>query len=190
MDCLRSGRGTDVETTIRAAKSGGAGRRPVGGDEARAPVDGKTVETRTAGTCLLGAVPELRLGAPRTVAFDWPTLRWDPPTDRPVYPPDLLGSMYDLMGIDNNATLPHPMGQVARVTGTVSEFQGQTQISVGNTDVVACGNGYLSGGRYRGLASGASLVLVKCGQVRRVAHDDIQIGLDWVATVPPTVSVP
>ena len=36
--------------------------------------------------------------------------------DRPVYPPDLLGSMYELMGIDTNATLPHPMGQVARVT--------------------------------------------------------------------------
>lgn len=48
------------------------------------------------------------------------------------------------------------------------------------TSVVACGNGYLSGGRYRGLASDASLVLVKCGQVRRVAHDDIQSGLEWV----------
>jgi serine protease AprX len=48
------------------------------------------------------------------------------------------------------------------------------------TSVVACGNGHLSGGKYRGLASGASLVLVKCGQVRRVAHDDIARGLDWV----------
>ena len=48
------------------------------------------------------------------------------------------------------------------------------------TSVVACGNGHLSGGRYRGLASGASLVLVKCGQVRRVAHGDIQRGLEWV----------
>ncbi len=36
--------------------------------------------------------------------------------DRPVYPCDLLGSMYELMGIDSDAKLPHPMGQVARVT--------------------------------------------------------------------------
>jgi serine protease AprX len=48
------------------------------------------------------------------------------------------------------------------------------------TSVVACGNGYLSNGIYRGLASESSLVLVKCGQVRRVAHDDIRRGLDWV----------
>ena len=36
------------------------------------------------------------------------------------------------------------VGQVIRVTGLVTEFQGQTQISVGNTDVVACGNGSVS----------------------------------------------
>lgn len=48
------------------------------------------------------------------------------------------------------------------------------------TSVVACGNGHLSGGRYRGLASAADLVLVRCGQVRRIAHDDIRRGLDWV----------
>lgn len=41
--------------------------------------------------------------------------------DRPVYPPDLLGSMYDLMGIDTNASLPHPMGQLARVTPTEAD---------------------------------------------------------------------
>jgi len=48
------------------------------------------------------------------------------------------------------------------------------------TSVVACGNGHLSGGRYRGLASDADLVLVRCGRVTRVAHDDIRRGLDWV----------
>ena len=48
------------------------------------------------------------------------------------------------------------------------------------TSVVACGNGTLSGGLYRGLASEASLVLVKCGTVRRVTHDDIRRGLRWV----------
>ncbi|MBI5387387.1 MAG: DUF1501 domain-containing protein [Verrucomicrobia bacterium] len=41
--------------------------------------------------------------------------------DRPVYPVDLLGSMYELLGIDPEAKLPHPLGQVARVTGTEAE---------------------------------------------------------------------
>src|SRR5881296_2050859 len=48
------------------------------------------------------------------------------------------------------------------------------------TSVVACGNGRLSGGLYRGVASEARLVLVKCGTMRRIAHEDIRRGLDWV----------
>jgi len=48
------------------------------------------------------------------------------------------------------------------------------------TSVVACGNGRLSGGLYRGIASEARLVLVKCGTLSRIAHDDIRRGLDWV----------
>jgi serine protease AprX len=48
------------------------------------------------------------------------------------------------------------------------------------TSVVACGNGTLSGGLYRGIASEAELVLVKCGTMRRITHDDIRRGLDWV----------
>jgi uncharacterized protein (DUF1501 family) len=36
--------------------------------------------------------------------------------DRPVYPVDLIGSMYELLGIDPAGKLPHPMGEVARVT--------------------------------------------------------------------------
>jgi serine protease AprX len=48
------------------------------------------------------------------------------------------------------------------------------------TSVVACGNGRLSGGLYRGVAAEARLVLVKCGTMRRIAHEDIQRGLDWV----------
>jgi hypothetical protein len=31
-------------------------------------------------------------------------------TDRPVYPWDLIGSIYEQLGIDGNATLPHPQG--------------------------------------------------------------------------------
>jgi serine protease AprX len=48
------------------------------------------------------------------------------------------------------------------------------------TSVVAAGNGSLSDGLYRGLAHEAGLVLVKCGSARRIAHDDIRKGLDWV----------
>ncbi len=48
------------------------------------------------------------------------------------------------------------------------------------TSVVACGDGALSGGFYHGLASEARLVLVKVGQARRIVHDDIRRGLDWV----------
>ncbi len=35
--------------------------------------------------------------------------------ERPVYPIDLIGSIYDLAGIDSNARLPHPEGADARV---------------------------------------------------------------------------
>lgn len=48
------------------------------------------------------------------------------------------------------------------------------------TSSVACGNGRLSGGFYRGLASESDLVLVKVGTARRIVHDDIRRGLDWV----------
>ena len=32
--------------------------------------------------------------------------------ERPVYPCDLIGSMYELLGIDTTANLPHPLGLV------------------------------------------------------------------------------
>jgi serine protease AprX len=48
------------------------------------------------------------------------------------------------------------------------------------TSVVACGNGWLSRGLYRGLASEARLVLVKVGSARRIKHDDIRRGIEWV----------
>ncbi|MGP8198656.1 MAG: DUF1501 domain-containing protein [Limisphaerales bacterium] len=40
---------------------------------------------------------------------------------RPVYPADLLGSMYELLGIDPNAKLPHPEGSDARVTPSAAK---------------------------------------------------------------------
>ena len=41
--------------------------------------------------------------------------------DRPVYPVDLLGSIYQLAGIDFHARLPHPMGLEAHVLPDASE---------------------------------------------------------------------
>jgi hypothetical protein len=41
--------------------------------------------------------------------------------DRPVYPVDLLGSIYQLAGIDANAKLPHPMGLEAHVLPSAAE---------------------------------------------------------------------
>jgi hypothetical protein len=41
--------------------------------------------------------------------------------DRPVYPVDLLGSIYQLGGIDAQARLPHPMGQEAHVLPSAGE---------------------------------------------------------------------
>jgi uncharacterized protein (DUF1501 family) len=35
--------------------------------------------------------------------------------DRPVYPVDLIGSIYELLGIHTNATLPHPQGLAIKV---------------------------------------------------------------------------
>ena len=41
--------------------------------------------------------------------------------DRPVYPCDLIGSIYELLGIDPDGKLPHPEGLDARVTPTAAE---------------------------------------------------------------------
>jgi serine protease AprX len=48
------------------------------------------------------------------------------------------------------------------------------------TTVVAAGNGHLSEGRYRSLASEMQLVLIKAGETSRVRHDDIAASIDWV----------
>jgi hypothetical protein len=41
--------------------------------------------------------------------------------DRPVYPCDLIASMYELLGIDPDGKLPHPLGLTARVTPSAEE---------------------------------------------------------------------
>jgi serine protease AprX len=50
------------------------------------------------------------------------------------------------------------------------------------TSVVAAGNGELSEGFYRGIASEANLVLVKIGRTGRISEAQIQEGLEWVLT--------
>lgn len=48
------------------------------------------------------------------------------------------------------------------------------------TSVVAAGNGYLSGGRYRGVAPDANVVLVKVAGEHGLHSTDIQRGIEWV----------
>ncbi len=49
------------------------------------------------------------------------------------------------------------------------------------TSVIAAGDGSVSAGRYRGIASGAQLVLIKVSNLRwEIKEDDILRGLQWV----------
>lgn len=48
------------------------------------------------------------------------------------------------------------------------------------TSVVAAGNGFLSDGLYRGIASEAKVVLVKIGKTGRIPEGHIEDGLRWV----------
>ena len=48
------------------------------------------------------------------------------------------------------------------------------------TSVVAAGNGQLSDGNYRGLASEARLVLVKASEKGRISEDNIARGIEWI----------
>jgi serine protease AprX len=47
------------------------------------------------------------------------------------------------------------------------------------TSTVAAGNGFMSGGLYRGIASEANLILLKVGESSRIRHADIERGLRW-----------
>jgi serine protease AprX len=58
-------------------------------------------------------------------------------------------------------------------TAQVSSWHGMM------TSVVAAGNGFLSGGLYRGIASEADVVLIKAGMSSRVRHADIARGIRW-----------
>ncbi len=47
--------------------------------------------------------------------------RGEEPKERPIYPCDLIGTLYELMGIDPEGTLPHPQGLPLRVTPTEAD---------------------------------------------------------------------
>lgn len=64
--------------------------------------------------------------------------------------------------------------QTSLETGDVASWHGMM------TSVVAAGNGALSDGFYRGIASAADVVLVKIGRSGRIPEDQIQRGLEWV----------
>ncbi len=49
------------------------------------------------------------------------TAKGEEVNERPVYPVDLIGSMYELLGIDAQARLPHPQGQLATVLPGATE---------------------------------------------------------------------
>ncbi len=49
------------------------------------------------------------------------TERGEEVKQRPVYPVDLIGSIYELLGIDTKQQLPHPQGQLAAVLPTAEE---------------------------------------------------------------------
>jgi hypothetical protein len=51
------------------------------------------------------------------------TEKGEEPAERPVYPVDLLGSIYTMAGIDMYARLPHPMGLEAHVLPSASEVK-------------------------------------------------------------------
>ncbi|HEY6046134.1 MAG TPA: S8 family serine peptidase, partial [Pyrinomonadaceae bacterium] len=48
------------------------------------------------------------------------------------------------------------------------------------TSVVAAGNGDMSEGFYRGIASDADVALIKIGRTGRIPEDQIRAGLEWV----------
>jgi len=57
------------------------------------------------------------------------------------------------------------------------------------TSVVAAGNGSLSDGLYRGIASEANVVLVKIGKTGRITEEQIQRGLEWVLALREKYSI-
>lgn len=93
--------------------------------------------------------------------------------DSGFYPhPDLIEPHHRILHYENLVD-PH-FDRAELSIPDVSSWHGMM------TSVVASGNGHLSQGLYRGIASEANLVLVKVGSAKRILHDDIRRGIEWV----------
>jgi len=83
-----------------------------------------------------------------------------------VEPTNRIASFHDISGDEDSAQADRPI-ESWHWHGT-------------QTTVAAAGNGYLSEGKYRGVASDARLVLVKVSKGGRIREEDIASGLRWV----------
>ncbi|MFM8392570.1 MAG: S8 family serine peptidase [Acidobacteriota bacterium] len=92
--------------------------------------------------------------------------------DSGFYPhPDLVRPHNRILHYENIVDPDFEPGEIGRPD--VSSWHGMM------TSVVATGNGHLSKGIYRGIASEAQIVLVKVGSAHRILHDDIRRGIEW-----------
>src|SRR6267143_3109512 len=81
-------------------------------------------------------------------------------------PEDRIVAYHNIFSSDEDVT--------ALRTSDVASWHGMM------TSVVAAGNGHLSEGFYRGIASDAKVVLVKVGRTGRIPEKNIQPGLEWI----------
>jgi hypothetical protein len=65
--------------------------------------------------------------------------------ERPVYPCDLIASLYERLGIDPDGKLPHPLGREARGLLLRQEFSGQRLLE-NSVDVHKCQHPRAGGG--------------------------------------------
>lgn len=96
--------------------------------------------------------------------------------DSGFYPHPDLTRPYNRILAHIDATVKDPIERPNFRRPAVTSWHGLMTTSV------AAGNGFLSGSRYRGIASDAKLVLVKTGnrRGRRIHEDDIYRALNWV----------
>lgn len=96
--------------------------------------------------------------------------------DSGFYPHPDLTSPYNRILAHIDATVREPFERPNFRRPVLTSWHGLMTTSV------AAGNGFLSDGQYRGIATGAQLVLVKTGNRRgyRIREDDIYRALNWV----------
>jgi serine protease AprX len=91
-------------------------------------------------------------------------------------------------GFYSHPDLTRPNNRILRYHSIFAEEGDETSLETNDvaswhgmmTSVVAAGNGGLAEGFYRGIASGANVVLVKIGRTGRISEGEIQRGLEWV----------